>query len=169
MLLVPSAVGLVATAGMSVAVVLGVGGEVLDVSAPAAGLFVLVLGLLWAALGFGGLVAPRPLALAVGTGLGLTGAQVQLVTEATEARGYALTFGIAIVCFAVYRWYRSVVLLVAGVVGVTLAVPEAIDEWFGGTVGGAAVLLIAGAVLVAASALGLWLRRNTDQPHATAA
>ena len=59
-----------------------------------------------------------------------------------------------------YRWLRSIVLLVAGVLGVTLAVPEAVLDWTNGALGASLILLVAGAVLVAASAVGLRLRRD---------
>jgi hypothetical protein len=73
-----------------------------------------------------------------------------------------LTLAVAVACFLLYRWRRSVVLLVAGVAGVTLAVPEAVADMANGALSGAAVLLIAGAVLVAASAVGLRLRRADE-------
>jgi hypothetical protein len=57
-----------------------------------------------------------------------------------------------------YRWQREVVLLVAGVVGATIAVPEAISDLTNGAVSGSVILLVAGAVLIATSAVGLRLR-----------
>ena len=43
-------------------------------------------------------------------------------------------------------------------IGATVAVPEAVVDWTHNSLNGPTILLIAGAVLVAASALGLWLR-----------
>ena len=52
-------------------------------------------------------------------------------------------------------------LLVAGVVAATLVVPEIVADVSGGAVEGAMILLVGGAALVAASAIGLRLRRAT--------
>jgi hypothetical protein len=74
-----------------------------------------------------------------------------------------------VACFLSHRWQRSIVLLVAGVVGVTIAVPQAVMDWTGGAVRGSVALLLAGAVLVVASAVGLRLRRVNARPIASAA
>jgi hypothetical protein len=71
---------------------------------------------------------------------------------------------VAIACLALYRFERSLVLLAAGVIGVTIAVPEAVWDITNGAGGAAAILLIAGAVLLGASGAGLWLRRQGGQP-----
>jgi hypothetical protein len=41
-------------------------------------------------------------------------------------------------------------------------------DWTHNSLGGPAILLIAGAVLIAASALGLWLRSSHAHDHAAA-
>jgi len=168
MVLLPSAVGLVATVAFSVIAVVAFDGEVLDVAPVTVGLHLIVLGLIWASVALARLVSPWQLALVAGTGLGLVGAQLQLLTESTELRGYTITFGLSVACFLTYRWQRSVVLLAAGVIGVTLAVPEAVDHFAGDTLGTAVILLVAGAVLVAASALGLRLRRSNHDRQVSA-
>jgi hypothetical protein len=55
------------------------------------------------------------------------------------------------------------------VIGATIAVPEAVVNWTHNSLGGPAILLIAGAVLVGASALGLWLRsvHGPEKPAAS--
>jgi hypothetical protein len=56
--------------------------------------------------------------------------------------------------------------LAVGVIGVTLAVPEALLDWTEGSVGAAGVLLVSGATLLAASLLGLRLRREVQEDQA---
>jgi hypothetical protein len=48
----------------------------------------------------------------------------------------------------------------AGVLAMTLVVPEALHDWTGGSVSTAGSLLVAGLTLLAASAIGLRLRRE---------
>jgi hypothetical protein len=52
------------------------------------------------------------------------------------------------------------VLVVAAVVGVTIAVPEAISDWTNGGLGAAYIVLVGGAVLVAGSVIALRLRSD---------
>jgi hypothetical protein len=160
MLLLPTAAGLVATAAMSVVAVIQLGVEVVHPSPLGAGLSMIALGLAWTVVVVLRLVPSRQLGVAVGTGLALVGAQLPTGADSTVAWAYVLTFALAVGCFLGYRFLRSVVLLVAGVVGVTVAVPEAVNDWTGGAVGGAAVLVLAGSVLIVASGLGLRMRRT---------
>jgi hypothetical protein len=71
---------------------------------------------------------------------------------------YGLTGAAALACFLLYRWQRHLVLLVAGVVGATVVVPEAVADLTNGALGGSLILLVAGVVLVVFSAVGLRLR-----------
>ena len=71
-----------------------------------------------------------------------------------------MTFVAAVAFFVLYRWRRDVVLLVAGVIGVAVAAPEAVWDWTDGAAGGALILLVAGAALVGASAAGLGMWRS---------
>jgi hypothetical protein len=48
----------------------------------------------------------------------------------------------------------------AGVLAMTLVVPEALHDWTDGSVSAAGSLLVAGLTLLAASAIGLRLRRE---------
>ncbi|HEX6485476.1 MAG TPA: hypothetical protein VF012_02095, partial [Nocardioidaceae bacterium] len=56
--------------------------------------------------------------------------------------------------------------LAVGVVGVTLAVPEALLDWTEGSLGTAGVLLVAGVTLLGASLLGLRLRKEVEEQSA---
>jgi hypothetical protein len=168
MVLVPTAAGLVATAATSVVAVAQFGDQVLHTSPLGSGLLMIALGIAWTLVAGLHLIPARQLGLVVGTGLALIGGQLPAGTPGTAPWAYALTFALAVGCFLVYRWQRSVVLLVAGVLGVTIAVPEAVIDWTDGALGGSMVLLLAGAVLVAASALGLGIRHTNAQPSAPA-
>ena len=65
--------------------------------------------------------------------------------------------------FAVYVAKRAWPYLLAGVAGVTLAVPEALLDWTEGSLGTAGVLLVAGVTLLGASLLGLRLHGETER------
>jgi hypothetical protein len=160
--LLPSVPGVLATAVTSVVAVAALAQDAFHGGALAAGLALLALGVVWIVLALTGEVAPRPLALTIGAAVALVGAQQPMGGRNTVIWAYVLTLAVAVACFLLYRWRRSVVLLVAGVAGVTLAVPEAVADMANGALSGAAVLLIAGAVLVAASAVGLRLRRADE-------
>ena len=56
-----------------------------------------------------------------------------------------------------YQWQRRWVFLVTGVLGITIAAPEAIWDWTDGAVSGALLMLIVGLVLLAASGVGIML------------
>ena len=163
--LLPTVPGLLMTAAMSLIATYGL----LDLAQPVKTLersfAIIVLGLLWAALSLVRLVTPKRIGLAVAAAFTILGAQLAL-GEQTNLWAYALTFAAAVGCFAFYWWERTTVLLAAGVIASTLAVPEAISDWTDGALSGPAILLIAGAALVGASALGLRLRgpRRTDPP-----
>ncbi|MDT5028951.1 MAG: hypothetical protein QOE61_5377 [Micromonosporaceae bacterium] len=163
--LLPTVSGLLMTAAMSLIATFGL----LEPEQPDKTLersfAIIVLGLLWAAVSLVRLVTPKHIGLAVAAAFTILGAQLAL-GEKTNLWAYALTFAAAVGCFALYWWERTTVLLAAGVVASTLAVPEAISDWTNGALSGPAILLIAGAALVGASALGLRLRgpRRTKPP-----
>ncbi|GLU47710.1 DUF2157 domain-containing protein [Nocardiopsis ansamitocini] len=124
------------------------------------GLSVLALGLVWAVVALSGVLPNRRVGLGVGAALALLGVQVPLSDTDLAEVFYGLTLVVAALALLLYRWERSWILLVTGVIGVTLAVPEAIWDWTDGAIGGAAVILVAGVVLLAASGLGLLLHRE---------
>jgi hypothetical protein len=74
---------------------------------------------------------------------------------------YLLTLLVAALGFTMYVVRRAWPYLAVGVVGVTVAVPEALLDWTSGSLGTAGVLLVAGVTLLGASLLGLRLRKET--------
>jgi hypothetical protein len=82
----------------------------------------------------------------------------ELVELGAAPWAYGLTGAVALACFLLYRRQRQFVLLVAGVGAAAITVPEAVADVTNGALGGSLILLVAGVVLVAFSALGLRLR-----------
>lgn len=119
----------------------------------------LLLGAGWTALAAVGVAVPRSVGFGIGAVLAIVGAQQPLADSGWQGLAYALTFGVALACFALYRWRQEAVLLIAGVVGVAIAAPEVVWDWTDGAAGGAVILLVAGGALVGASAIGLGLWR----------
>jgi hypothetical protein len=158
-------IGVLVTGGMSVAAVTMVLDEVSHAGPLLIGVSILVLGALWVAatLTLPRVVAPRWLGLAGGFVLALVGAQLPLEGK-TEGWAYALTALVAVGCFALYQMVRDLVLLIAGVVAVTIVVPEFVSDISDGAIQGAVIMLIAGATLVVASGIGFWLRRERPAP-----
>jgi hypothetical protein len=66
---------------------------------------------------------------------------------------------VAMACLVLYRSQRMVALMVAGVLGISIAAPEAVWDITNGAGGGAAILLVSGAVLLTACGAGLGLYR----------
>ena len=118
------------------------------------------------ALAAGGVLGQPQLGLGLGAAITLFGAQMPLWHDGAAPWAYLLTVVFAFACLAAYRFMRTPVLLVAGVAGVTVAVPEAIWDITNGTVGAAAILLVAGVVLLAASGTGFRLHRRTHPDFA---
>lgn len=135
-------------------------GEVFDTGEFGRTVAFLLLGTFWTALAATAVLAHRRTAYAVGTIIAFLGAQQPLAVPGSAPWAYFLTFGLAMLWLAGHLWRRSSVLLAAAVVGVTVAVPEAIWDWTDGAIGGAVVALIAGAVLLASSTLSLRVRRG---------
>jgi hypothetical protein len=122
------------------------------------------VGAAWVGLTLAGLVVPRELGFAAGAGIALIGAQQPVGTDTIAGWAYAGTLAVAVACLALYVFHRSLVFLAAGVLGVSIAVPEAVWDVTNGAGGAAAILLIAGAVLLGTSGAGLWLHR-VRRPH----
>jgi len=160
---VPGAVGLLAVAAFGAATL----EELLDLSGNPPDLLVamatITLGGLFALLGSVRVIPHRGLALGIGAALALIGAQWPISGNAAWA--YALTLAVGICCLAAYARERAWVLIVAGVVGVTLAVPEAIWDWTDGTLSGGLMIVVTGFVLLGAGAAGLALHRMTAAGH----
>lgn len=116
------------------------------------------LGVVWGIASAAGLIRPRHIGYAIGAGLAIVGGQLELGADERFIWAYSVTFAVAVACFIVYWLERATVLLAFGVIATTIAVPEAVTDWTNDALSGPAILLISGAVLVGASALGLWLR-----------
>ncbi|WP_345558559.1 DUF2157 domain-containing protein, partial [Streptomonospora halophila] len=160
----PSAVGQVAVWGMSVGVV----GTLVEEFASGDDTLLLggswlALGVVWAVLSALGAAAERRLGLGLGAGLALAAGQTLLSWTDENAWGYAATLLVAAACIAYYFLDRTAVLLVMGVIGVTVGVPEMVWDLTDGAIGTATVLLIAGAVLLAASWTGLLVHRRRNE------
>jgi hypothetical protein len=119
------------------------------------------LGVAWVAAGAAGLLISREAALASGLALVLFGGQLPVLSDEAEPLGYAITAALAVGGFAGFLVLRSWSVLVAGVVATTLVVPEALYDWTDGSLSAAGSMLVAGVTLLAASAAGLRLRRET--------
>lgn len=155
--LMPSAVGLFGLWVGTVIAVVGVPDAVATLPSPLAyGLLVLGVGLAWAVVALLGLPHESDIALRLGLATALAGAQ------ATSGEGlewaYGTTTVLAVVGFALYARLRLWPLLAVGVIGVTLAVPEALTDLTDYQLGVVGGLLAAGVSLLAAAGLGLRIR-----------
>ncbi|GAA1654445.1 hypothetical protein GCM10009733_059730 [Nonomuraea maheshkhaliensis] len=131
-----------------------------------AGLSLVGLGVAWTALVLTGVIEQRALGLGLGAAIALFGGQQGVGYEPTMVWAYMMTAAVAVACLLLYRRERIWVLLAAGVGGCTLAILEAIWHWTGGAVGGSAIVMIAGGVLVAASVLGIRWHHTAHPTHA---
>jgi uncharacterized membrane protein (UPF0136 family) len=150
-LVVPSVPGVVAAAVLSTITVHQVVLDVIGADARGLAAAYVLLGLVWGALAAAGVIAQPWAGFSAGATIALMGAQHPVGNPEWAGWAYALTAAVALTCFLAYLRARSPVLLVAGIVGITIAVPEAIWDWTNGAVGGAAIALVAGAVLLVAS------------------
>ena len=156
--LVTTALGYLTLAAAAIAAVVAWVGESMPSSALPGGVALFALGVIGMFLSLVDVLRPTQLALAVGAATALFGAQQLLSGDAPVA--YALTAGLAFLCFVTYFRVHSTVLLVAGVVATTIVVPEVVWDVTDGAVGGGLLLLVAGAVLLATSLGSTWLRRT---------
>ena len=165
-LAVPSSVGQVIVA-VGAVVLVPSGLELAGVSnAVATGLVLVAVGvglLLLAELG-----GWRPVMTAevVGCLIAFAGAQVPVAGSDQPWVGYLATALLAAGAFATYVVRRAWPYLVLGVVATTVAVPEALTDWTGGSLGAAGALLVAGVALLGASLAGLRLRKEVTGQQA---
>ncbi|MPZ00245.1 MAG: hypothetical protein GEU97_20120 [Actinophytocola sp.] len=159
----PGVPGLLAAAGLLQFTALTTVGANTNLTPLAGGISVFACGALLVVLALSGLLRHRLTGLGLGLVIMLYGAQAPLTDGEWLPLAYVATFVLGVGCLVLYRWVRTWVALVAGVVGVSIAAPEAVWDLTDGAVGGAAVLLIAGAALLIASAIGFRLhRRNAE-------
>lgn len=154
---VPTAFGVLPAAALSMVAVSGIVEEIGSTPLRMEFAF-LALALLWA------LVARlvlrnRATGLACAAIIGIIGGQLT-IGDPNGPWGYGATFAIAVGCVVWYLLERELILLIAGVVATTISVPEAIWDWTNGAVNGAVLVLVAGAVLLTASGLGLRIARG---------
>ena len=136
----------------------------LDVYGPVLhGLVVLGTGCIWLVLAETARWHEVLPARVVGVAMLVAGAQIPIGSEDHPWVAYLGLGVVAVVGFSVYVVRRAWPYLVAGVAGVTLAVPEALLDWTEGSLGTAGVLLVAGVTLLGASLLGLRLRSDADR------
>lgn len=128
------------------------------------GLAFLGLGLVWLLLTERGIWQELLAGRVVGSLFAVVGAQIPVGSD-QEWVGYLLTLLVAVAGFAMYVRMRAWPYLAVGVVGVTLAVPEALLDWTEGSLGTAGVLLVAGVTLLGASLVGLRLRKEVTEHH----
>jgi hypothetical protein len=126
------------------------------------GLAYLTVGLAWLLLAEKQVWRETVPARIVGALFVVVGAQIPVASDQAWV-GYLLTLLVAVAGFAMYVARRAWPYLAVGVVGVTLAVPEALLDWTEGSLGTAGVLLVAGVTLLGASLLGLRLRQEVAE------
>jgi hypothetical protein len=128
------------------------------------GLLVLGLGAAWLVAAERGWWHEQLPARMIGCVLALLGAQIPVFDDLSWV-GYVLTALVAAAAFATYVVRRAWPYLATGVVALTLAVPEALDDWFGGSLGAAGILLATGVTLLVAALAGLRLRQEVQEAH----
>jgi hypothetical protein len=164
-LLARSVFGQVAVAGGVLALVPTTWEYVGSADAIPVGLTFLAIGLVWLVLAETGAWHETATARVVGSALAVLGAQIPIGSDQAWI-GYLVTLLVAGAGFAAYVVRRAWPYLAVGVVGVTLAVPEALLDWTEGSLGPAGVLLVAGVSLLGASLLGLRLRHEVADDSA---
>lgn len=130
-----------------------------------AGLLI-TLAAVWVVLTERGILEERALGQAIAGALAIIGAQ----TAIEEDRMWVAYLLLALVGAAAFGLYARTLdwpFLGAGVVGLTLAATEAAVDLTDGALGAAGALLVAGAALLTASAVGLRLRAHRDAPGHT--
>ncbi len=134
------------------------------------GLALVALGAAWVAAVELGVFAELVVGRAIGAGLLLFGAQMVLFDGDHNALSYAVTAVVAVLGFVAYLRTTSWPYLAAGVVGVTLVVPEAVIDWTEGSLGAGGAVLVAGLTLLGASLAGFRMRQEvTEEDDATPA
>ena len=101
------------------------------------GLMVLALGVVWVVLSETGVFREVFVGRAIGSTLAVLGAQMPLF-DGPAGLAYALTAAVAVAGFTLYLRTTAWPYLVAGVIAVTVVVPEAIIDWTDGSLGAGA-------------------------------
>ena len=161
----PSVLGQVAMTGALLMLITGgwtlLDEEPMDTVWP--GLAFMVVGIAWLVGAENSVFEEVVEARAIGSAVTLFGAQFTLAAGDHAAVTYLLTLLVAVAGFVMYLLVASWPYLVAGVVGTTLVVPEAIIDWTGGSLGPAGGVLVAGVTLLGASLAGLRVRKGVTE------
>jgi hypothetical protein len=128
---------------------------------PLAALY-LLLGAAWLVLAERGVWHEVLPARVIGCVVAVFGAQVP-VFDTPAWPGYVATAAVGVAAFWLYVVTRAWPYLATGVVAVTIAVPEALSDWFEGALGAAGVLLATGVTLLLAALAGLRLRQEVAE------
>ena len=128
---------------------------------PLAGLY-LLLGATWLVLAERGVWREVLPARVIGCAVAVFGAQFPVFDDPAWV-GYVATAVVGAAAFWLYVVTRAWPYLATGVVAVTIAVPEALSDWFEGALGAAGVLLATGVTLLLAALAGLRLRQEVTE------
>lgn len=118
------------------------------------GLTFLLVGLVWVAVSESGLLVEETIGRALGVTSALFGAQFVTLAGDHTVFGYALTAGVVVGGVVLYLSRLDWPYLMAAVLGLTLVVPEAVNDWTGGSLGAVGAVLVAGVALLGASFAG---------------
>ncbi|MGH3465749.1 MAG: DUF2157 domain-containing protein [Kribbellaceae bacterium] len=105
------------------------------------------VGVGWFLLGWGGVLRPRRVALALGALVMVIGSGFTMSADA----GIVLALGTVAAIVVVAVLFRDLVLLAVGAWGALQTLPTAVGEWFPGELAAAMALLVTGALLVLAA------------------
>ena len=137
--------------------------ELADGSFAAGGAGVVALGVAWGLAALAGVLSERVLGLVVGAGLAFLGGE-NIALDGPGAAGYAVMAAVALAGLGGYLALREVALLAAGAVALAVVVPQAAIDYSDGALGAAGALLVCGLSIVAASVIGLRVRRAAPAP-----
>jgi hypothetical protein len=165
-LVAPTVVGQLGVAAGAVALVAVVVDE-LQGDSVAAGLLVLGVGVAWLVATELGLWRETASARVIGSVLAVVGAQLPVFDfDGSRWVAYLLLSLVAAAAFATYVVRPAWPYLAAGVIAVTLVVPEALIDWTDNSLGPAGALLAAGGALLVASLVGFRLRKEVGEESA---
>jgi hypothetical protein len=123
------------------------------------------VGVVWAVLGWGGVIAARIPAYVLGGAAAVLGAQWTIEV----GWGAALAIGTAVALVALGAWLRELVLLGVGSVATLLTVPAVLGQYFPDTLAVPLALAGCGALLVAGAVATAHRRRHGPSPKRPAA